>query len=431
MSENKRSGAVVHIDLTPPAGCEMDGYSDRKSPSEGIHDPITGQLLLLEEGDKRIALITMDLIGVELAYSRRVREEVAGVLDTTPEFVLLTCSHTHSGPAGFMSKMLILQREADEGLQEIVCRKLVGAAMEAARNLQPVTLSIGNGTVYGIGTNRNDPKNGPFDPELIVLRMDEKHGEPLAVWMNYGCHPTVLGASNLQISADYPGAARDALRQIYPQTVFMFSNGASGDISTRFNRREQTFREVTRMGRILAGETLKAMQIAVPLSGSGLGGAAEEINLPYKSFPTRTEAEALLAQCEMELESLHKQKAPENELRRLFTTTQGARFQLELLGEFEGKSGQSSLIQALYIGDLGLVGLPGEPFTQIVLDLKGRSEFAWTAVLSYANDEAGYFPDRETYEAGTYESFISPFCDNIAEIVTKRAIHLLERVRHA
>jgi len=431
MKNLQRNGAVVEVDLTPPAGCEMDGYSARPGPSEGIHDPIYGQVLVLEEGDQRIALITLDLIGVETAYSQRVREEVAGVLDTSLEHVLLACSHTHSGPAGFIPKLLVLQREADEGLQDIVCRKLAGAAMEARNRLQPVSLSIGRGAVYGIGTNRNDPEHGLFDPELLILRLDNKDGEPLGVWMNFGCHPTVLGAENLQISADYPGAARQALRQVYPDTVFMFSNGASGDISTRFNRREQTFREVTRMGRILAGETLKVMQKTVQLPGSGLNGAAEDITLPYKVFPAREEAEALLAQSESDLERLHKQNAPESELRRLFTTTQGARFQLELLEEYEGKSGQTSVVQALGIGDLGLVGIPGEPFTRIVMDIKERSEFGWTAALSYANDEAGYFPDKETYEAGTYESFISPFCDNIAGIITDKALDLLERVKHA
>jgi len=423
-------GAAVEIDITPPAGVAMDGYSDRPGPSTGIHDPLNGQLLLLEAGGRRLALINLDLIGVELGYSSRVRAEVSEVLETGPEMVLLCCTHTHSGPAGFLPELPGLGRHEDPGLQDMVRRKLSGAAGEARQKLQPVSLHIGRGELYGIGTNRNDPE-GLLDPELLLLRMDNPGGDPLAVWMNYGCHPTVMGASNLQISADYPGAARQALQVLYPETVFLFSNGASGDISTRFNRRDQSFREVDRMGRVLAGEALKGMQTAVPLAGIVLGGAAKTVHLPYKSFPARAEAEALLAQCELELERMHKQGAPESELRRLFTTTQGARFQLELLDVYGERSGQDSILQALRIGDLGLVGLPGEPFTRIVLDVKARSSFPSTAVLSYSNDEAGYFPDRETYEKGTYESYISPYCDTIAELITEEATQLLERIRDA
>jgi neutral ceramidase len=423
-------GAAVHVDITPPAGCELDGYADRAGPGEGVHDPITGQLLLLEAEGCRLALITLDLLGVELAYSGRVRDEVAAALETPAELVMVSCSHTHSGLAGFLPGLPGLERPADIGLQDMVCRKLAAAAEVASRSLEWIQLSIGRGEVFGIGTNRNDPQ-GLFDPEVLVLRMDDSAGNPAAVWMNFGCHPTVLGADNRLLSADYPGAARSALRRIYPETVFLFSNGASGDISTRFHRREQTFREVTRMGHILAGEVLKVMQMALPLEGDGLNGAVRSVELPYKQFPSRATAEEQLIRLRERLGALQEGGTPEREIRTAFTAVQGAQFQLELLERLDGRSGQQSLLQVLRIGDLALAGLPGEPFTRTVLDLKSRRIFPWTAVLSYTNDEAGYFPDRESLREDTYESFISPYSDTITDILTNTTVDLLERIKDA
>ena len=119
-----------------------------------------------------------------------------------------------------------IQSAQDPELQAITRRKLVGAAIWARELLQPARAGVGVGSVQGIGRNRNDPQEGAVDDQVIVVRVDDGDGQPLAVMMNYGCHPTVLGHQNLLFSADYPGAARQALNAIYPETVFLYTNGA-------------------------------------------------------------------------------------------------------------------------------------------------------------------------------------------------------------
>ena len=246
--------SAVEIDITPPVGTGFDGYAARQGNSLGIHDPLLGQLLLLQSGQRKMVLISLDLLGISLDFTHQVRQGIAQAIEVPVDGTLIACSHTHSGAAGFLPYHPGITSFEDPDLQRLVTHKLVGAAIWAKQLLQPAYLGSGRGAVAGIGLNRNDPEGGLVDQEVIVLRVDNEAGKPIAVMMNFGCHPTVLGYQNLFFSADFPGAARSTLGQIYPETTFLFTNGASGDVSTRFTRRDQSFVEVERMGRLLAGD---------------------------------------------------------------------------------------------------------------------------------------------------------------------------------
>lgn len=426
MSSKQLLAAAVEVDITPPAGVNMDGYAARKQRSLGVHDPLLAQLLFLKSGDSELALISMDCIGVELEFSQQVRRAIRDAVGMPEQCILIGCSHTHSGPAGFLPNLIGLENPADLDLQRIVKRKLTGAAIQAREQLQPAKLGIAHGVVKGIGTNRNDPENGLSDNEVIVIRIDDGAGNPIAVWMNFGCHPTVLGAKNLLISAEYPGAARAALRRIYPETIFMYANGASGDISTRFSRRSQTFAEVTRMGRILAGEVLKAMQSVAYQDKATLTGRINPIELPFRDFPSDEDVQKQIREYQVKLESLKAVGASRGEIRRAKTDLQGAVGQEMLVRELKGKDRAGTEMQVLTIGDLALVGLPGEPFTHIVLEIKKKSPYLHTAIVSYSNDEAGYFPDVHSFDVGTYEALITPYRSDIADLLVQNALTMLK-----
>jgi len=238
----------------------------------------------------------------------------------------------------------------------------------------------------------------------------------------------VLGADNLQVSADYPGSARAALRSLYPRTTFLYTNGASGDVSTRFTRREQTFPEVLRMGRILAGEVLKVMETTVTRDEAELRGRLESVELKFRSFPAPAEAQRELERLQAELEALKASGAPHGEIRVATTRVEGATVQQILAEGLAGRAHNVSQVQVLKIGELCLVGLPGEPFTRTVLEIKGPSKAPVTAVVSYANDEQAYFPDALSVAEGTYEALVSPFGPGVADRLREVALRLIEEV---
>jgi neutral ceramidase len=424
-SDSEFHASVVEIDITPPVGARMEGYSAREGVSEGVHDPLLAQLLMLQADGDPIVLISLDLLGVNLEITESVRRGIAEEMGIPAEAIMLACSHTHSGPAGFLPDVPGLRTHPDPEFRRVVERKIVGAAREAAARFQPATVAVGTGHVRGVGANRNDPEDGPFDDELIVMRVDGAAGQPLAVLMCFGCHPTVMGHENLLFTADFPGAARRTLSAIYPETTFLFANGTAGDISARFTRREQTFAEVERLGRILAGEVLKAINTAEPGKAPTLGYEVKPMDLPLRDFPSSDEAQARIERLQDELDQLKASGASHGEIRQVFTQWQGAVGLAEMAETLKGRVQVSTQVQRLRIGDLTLVGLPGEPFTRIGLKIKEESPFRHTVVLSYCNDEVGYFPDRQAYTKETYEALISPYPDDVAEIVIRNAQAIL------
>jgi neutral ceramidase len=427
MTKGGLFASAVQIDITPPVGTKLEGYGAREGVSQGVHDPLFAQILLLKSGETQVALLSLDLLGVGLGFTHRVRDAIEKAIDVPSDGILLAPSHTHSGPAGYIDELPGLPFSKDPELQSIAIRQLSGAALWSRQKLEPARLGAGKGLVKGIGLNRNDPEHGPMDDEVILLRIDSFEGQPIAVVMNYGCHPTVLGYQNLLISADFPGAARATLNKVFPETVFLFTNGASGDVSTRFTRRDQTFNEVERLGNMLAGEVLKVMESVVTESPSDLEGLVEQVKLPIRPFPPIEEAEAILQQLEAQLQVLKDSGASHGDIRIATTRVQGAAIQIELKKALEGRTYIETELQVLKLGPLALVGLPGEPFVRTVLDLKAKSSIPFTAVVSYANDEVGYFPDIHSFEAGTYEALSSPYQDDIAEILTKHGLAILER----
>ncbi len=424
MSSSQLQAAAVEVDITPPIGTPMEGYAARQGVSQGIHDPLLGQLLLLQAGDRQLVLISLDLLGVSLDFTRQVRQGIHQAIGAPPEGTLIACSHTHAGAAGFLPPIPGISLPQDPELQQMTARKLIGAARWAQQRLQPARLGVGRGAVAGIGLNRNDPEQGLVDNELILLSVEDVSGNPLAVVMNHGCHPTVLGYQNLYFSADYPGAARRTLRRIFPETTFLFTNGASGDISTRFTRREQSFREVERMGRLLAGEALKVMQTVKTQPDAELSARTVDVELKFRSFPPVEVAQREKERLQAELEAMKAAGAEHGEIRRAITRLEGATGQLLMAQELAGRSSNQSQVQALIINDLGIIGIPGEPFTRTVLDIKAGSPIANTMVISYANDYQGYFPDAISIQEGSYEALISPYPAQVAENLTETALSL-------
>lgn len=426
MNSKQLLAGAVEVDITPPVGSGFDGYAARQGKSLGIHDPLLAQLLLLRLGDAQVVLISLDLLGVSLALTQQVREGIERAIGVPAECTLLDCSHTHSGAGGFLPAHPGISAYQDLDLQRRVADQLVGAAIWAEQRLQPARLGVGRGSVDGIGLNRNDPEKGLADKEVVVLQVQDDAGKPIAVMMNYGCHPTVMGYQNLLFSADFPGAARSTLRKIFPDTVFMYTNGASGDVSTRFTRRDQSFNEVERMGRILAGETLILMQTIICQPTAKLSGQVTPMELRFRHFPPPEDARRELERLQTDLEALKATGAAHGDIRRAITRVEGATGQALMAKELAGKSLNESQIQVLEVGDLTLVGVPGEPFTLTVLEIKGERLGTYTAVVSYANDYQGYFPDANSIADGDYEALISPYGADVSESLRQAALSLLQ-----
>ena len=60
-------------------------------------------------------------------------------------------------------------------------------------------------------------------------------------------------------------------------------------------------------------------------------------------------------------------------------------------------------LSAIRVGDVAIVGVPAELFTQLGLEIKSRSPFRHTFIAELANDDVGYVANADAYRLGGYQ----------------------------
>lgn len=395
-----KAGAYA-VDITPPLGTPMSGYGDRTGVSTGVHDPLMASAIALDDGRSGCVIIALDLIAVDAPMTAEVRERVRAATGLGPDQVLLSASHTHSGPA-------VRDRYGsdyfDQALYELTIRKAASAAIAAWERREPARWGAGTGRAPGIGSNRRDPK-GSSDDSVTVLRL-EGAGGLIGLAYNFACHPTLLDYHNMLISADYPGAARRTLHSVYgPDLPVLFLNGAAADISTRHLRREPTFREAERLGRILGGEVLRVAESIATTTEAEVRGGRVTMSMPLRQLPTEAEAQGLVEKAAAAVQACVGRGLPADrgEHRTAIVNLQGARATLGLVRQgmpdrLEGE------FQMLRIGDTAWFSVPGELFTETGTAVRSVNPNCRTQVVTYANGAIGYILNRVTHAAGGYEA---------------------------
>lgn len=254
---------LARVEITPAVSMPMYGYANRKcGPSNGVHDPLFAKVLILRSGDVQLGIVTADLGSL---VSKRLHEEAArrGIRP-----LLLAASHSHSSPA-FIPPSVTAEQGAP--YQREVEDKILGALERAQKAMFPALFGVGRGEIqagYNRLVRREDGRAralfdnlerlplGPIDPEFMVLRVDDRAGNPRAVLTHYATHSVVLGSTNCKFSADYPGVVQARIEAEMPGVQAMFVQGAAGDINPLFmarsGREEADFAVVSKLGEWIA-----------------------------------------------------------------------------------------------------------------------------------------------------------------------------------
>jgi neutral ceramidase len=405
---------VETVDITPPAGGSMGGYSARgQNVSEGVHDPLHAKALVLKDNEETLAIVTMDLVGLSAESVEIIRR---GVQENTGiAHIMLLPSHTHSGPSGsrdFPTKENPWVAEMEQ--------QIIGAVAAANGALVPVKYGVGqgevreghnrrkveaDGTATMLWANRDRQPTAPVDYALGVIRFEKEDGQPLVTLVNFTCHPVVLGPENLQISADYPGVMMAAVEDSLGG-VCMFVQGASGDINPYWDKTppsEGAFEEMTKMGKAVAAEVIR---VSLGIATRSTGDADLTVNVEVLPLNTRWDLDA--PEVRDALEKQYGKTLMQAYLRR-FERPMNAELYTVTLGD-----------------DLAIAGWPGEFFVQLGLDLKERSAIPNTFVFGYCNRTFGYFPtinaaaqggygagDATIVEVGAGETFVTKSLKNL------------------
>lgn len=381
---------VARVDITPEFGLAMYGYANRTAPSKGLLDPLYARVLALEAGETRLTLVTLDLGRVfRKSWIDQLRETVRK--SSKVSYVLLVASHTHSGPA--------LQDDCSTkpvpAWETAAFDKIAKAIDEAYQRLVPVQIGTGYGTAY-IGHNRlrvNDDgmavwfernltkvPTSPVDPTVSVLRFDAADGKPLAVLVNYACHPVVFGRDNLQYSADYPGVMMRTVEQAFDTApLCFFLPGGAGDINPYFA--VTPLEEDAIKMRDWTGEQLGQAVIRVA-KNIKTQAAEASLNFSEDLVPARLRWNA--EKIRQELVKSRGQQAADD-----FVSCLKPEFQLPVTTVLINKQ-------------IAMMGMPGEPFVEFQMNWRARCPVRDAFFLGYTNGSFGYFPTIQATTRGGY-----------------------------
>jgi hypothetical protein len=243
--------------------------------------------------------------------------------------------------------------------------------------------------------------------------------------VHFACHPTILGADNLLISADFPGALRRHLSASFAgppdAPLVLFVNGAAGDVSTRFTRRAQNVEEVERIGASLAATAERAL-VNTTLIDAPIRHAQTSLSLPARP-PGVVDPDSAACKTPTEVPA-HGSSAS---ARIKETRDQGAAM-LSALTALSAAAVPTMLeLDAWSIGSLAIVAIPGELASTLGAQISSAMDVE-TLILGYTNGYAGYLPDRPAYVERTYEGLASPFGPEAGERVVDASIGLLQQL---
>jgi hypothetical protein len=369
-----------------------------------VHDDLTAKALALEAGQSAI-LMTADLIGLDDQSVAQVRERVERETGVPGANIMITCSHTHSGPA---TPCISHLGKWDAEYMDELRTRLAEVAIEAWRGRGPAKWAAARAPVQ-IGTNRRVARSGqivmePNDEGVTskyadALRIDDDAGAPLAVWMCHAAHAVVMGGDNTLISADWPGYAQRAVEQDRPGAVALFAQGCCGDINCNWRNGWEL---AENLGLMLAEAVGGAIDATEPVAEAQVAVASETVALPLQDPPPVEDARATLA------EAVRARDEGWEE------ANYGVRMMLDGIITWSeqvlalAERGATGLtidyeVQAIRLGDLCIVGLPGEVFVEYGLNIDAAAPCRLTAVPAYTNGNPGYVPTAAAYPEGGYE----------------------------
>ncbi|MBI3922395.1 MAG: hypothetical protein HY318_13320 [Armatimonadetes bacterium] len=400
--------------ITPPVGIPLLGP---QKASTGVHDDLYARVLVLHDGEKSVALICLDLIGLDFGLSEELRAAVQAKteIDTT----LLNCSHTHSAPFTIpwsVQGWEDFRRASGEWRRELV-ERIADLARLAKSTLRPVTLHGGRAPVQ-IGFNRRLPTGhgavmrpnprGAVVPWVDVLRVDDAADNPIAILFSHAAHPVIVHAASTLISADYPGYAVGAIREHFSESaVSMFAQGCGGNVNAEPLR--GGFEAAERAGLALAEAAIKAASGSEPIEPALLRIATKSTELPLQPLPSEEECEKVLRQEKARLSELERSdSAPADQVWNQRDHVLRLRELLSKVQRAEEESVRLDLNLVALGDEWCLLTMNHEVFAEYQLWIESASPVRHNMVWAYTNACETYIPADSAFEHGGYEAAMSP-----------------------
>jgi len=452
---NKLNVGFARVNIDPHLGIGVFGYYKPRYAT-GYLDELKATAVALTMGEKKIILLSVDTCEIKEGPDRRFRTAVSEATGVDYENVFLHSIHTHTGPWLEHNDMFECDDAPNYEYQDFLCKRLVDVALLAMNDLKPAKMGFCVGwapervayirrykmkdgrtcTCPPVGDPLIDHPLGELDQRVNVLRFDREGGDTV-VFVNYGLHSDTLNTNEL--SPDFCGVMRDTFETCVPGTKMVFFCGCQGDVGSThvwpapgdMNDTEISFDNEMKspgmcrfVGRALCGTVLQVYDKVEYVDVDDIGIMHNYINVP-SNMPTEKD--------DMEKAHLYNKLHEEGrdgeipfdamelttvvaEARRLCMLENGPEsFRMDLTG--------------VKIGPVAMVGIPGEPFTKIGVEIK-KAE-GWKCILPccLTNGAQEYFPTTEAYSEGGYEARECMFKAGVAERIVDGSRELLNKLK--
>ncbi len=189
----------------------------------GVHDRLFARAVVLRDGERKIALVSVDLVGLQYAQVLRIRKELRDYA-----YVGVFSTHNHEGPdvVGLWGATP-LTSGVDASYLALIARRIVSLVRGLETKLAPAHAAYGTADDPALLGDSRLPK--VLDDRLRVLRFSRPSGgELLGLLVQWNCHPESLGSANTLITADFPAATVAWLEKRYGVPVAYFTGAVGG-----------------------------------------------------------------------------------------------------------------------------------------------------------------------------------------------------------
>ena len=420
-----RAGAFA-MDVTPlKFPISMNGNM-QDAPAKRAADPLHARCLVLDDGKTRVAFVVVDNCVIRRELMDDAKQRANKLTGISTDRILISSTHAHSCPTvtgAFQSEPIV-------EYVEFLTDRIAAGIKQANDNLAPARVAWGVGRDETQVFNRrwllkesnsesnpfglidqarmnpgyNNPKvtksAGPVDPEVSFLSVQSPDGQPRAFLANYSLH--YVGGTGGDLSADYFGAFAERIGQLLKadnsgKTPFvgLMSNGTSGDVNNvnfglTMPPKYEPFEKLKLVANSVAMAAITTHEKAEYRSTTSIAMRETEIELKVRK-PSADDIAAAKARIE-KAGSFPYKSMPDIYARETL-----------LLAEYPDTV--KLKLQAIRIGELGIVAIPAEVFTEIGLEIKRRSPLQPTFTIALANGWNGYLPTPQQHELAGYETW--------------------------
>jgi hypothetical protein len=385
--------AIAVRDVTPEKMLPVSGGVGPSHPTTRKIGQLTVRALVFEDGGTRVAICSTDFLGFPGVLCERVHRQVPGI---PAEHILIGATHNHSGPDCYGFPDQTGKTDCDLDYIDSVCGALAEAINEAVAELEPAVVKIATGKARG-RIAYNYYAEQLYDPRCHVVQVLDAQRKPLAMLINYACHPEVIGPDQGILCPDFVGPLYDQIKAQGGGTG-IFMNGALGGMVTADCRGPdgkdvQTWDECIRIGHLLADEALRIVGDAAIQDEPELSCHSRTVTFPV-----------------------------ENAMLRAVVQMSPLGFELDAAGNVNTR------LNAINLGTAQMLTIPGEAMPNIGYYLKRNMHGEHNFLFGLTNDAFGYILAKVDFDSFERYEYITRTClgERTGEILMAEALKLVD-----